>query len=220
MFQIICPSCSNKNLFEKAENKPVECSFCFTTFDNTLKVDEISDGNKEKIEGNQEEKKSILVGMRLIYQQNSESIMINGNMCVLGRENTGAQLLSAIRINGKQVISRKHCSINLVNGKYYIKDEGSLNGTFYGVSKIDCSKESQLIENNSIVFLGKEAFLVQFLYEEPKESLISHTVETPKPSPKPKKYRCKEGCGFESETYVDICPKCMSSNSMVAIYEN
>lgn len=220
MFQIICPSCNNKNLFEKVENKPVECSFCFTTFDNTLKVEEIVDGKKEKTEGSTEEKKGVMIGMRLVYQQNSESIMINGNRCILGRENTGAQLLSAIRINGKQVISRKHCSINCVDGKYYIKDEGSLNGTFYGVSKIDCSKEAQVIDNNSIIFLGKEAFLVQFMYEETKTPLPPQTAEIPKETPKPQKYRCKEGCGFESETYVDICPICMSCNSMVAIYEN
>ncbi len=208
MFQIICPTCSNKNLFETTEQKPVECSFCFTSFTDSIKIEEIAEDKK-------------LIGLRLIYQQNSESVLINNCNCILGRENIGSQLLSNIRINGNQVISRKHCSINLIDGKYYIKDEGSLNGTFYGVSKIDCSKENHIIENNSLIFLGKEAFLVQFQYEDTKkESVDQQSTDTPKETPKPKKYRCKEGCGFESESYMDICPKCMSNNSMVAIYEN
>jgi hypothetical protein len=209
MFQIICPSCSNKNVFETAEKKPLECSFCFTTFNDTLKVEEIAD-----------EKKGALIGLKLVFQQNSESITFNGNSCILGRENTGSQLLSAIRVNGNQVISRKHCSIYLSDGKYLLKDEGSLNGTFYGVSKIDCSKEAQIIENNSMIFLGKEAFLVQYQYEETKIAASTQTADAPKEAPKPKKYRCKEGCGYESETYADICPKCIANNSLVPIYDN
>jgi len=207
MFQIICPTCTNKNLFETVEKRPAECSFCFSAFNETIKTEEIPDERK-------------LTGLKLVYQQNSEYIVIDGTNCILGRENYGSQLFSSIRINGCQVISRKHCSINLTDGKYYLKDEGSLNGTYYGVSKIDCSKEAQLLENNSMVFLGKEAFLVQYLYEENKTAANPQATDISKEIPKPKKYRCKEGCGFESESWVDLCPKCMSSNSMVAVYEN
>jgi hypothetical protein len=206
MFQIICPSCSNKNQFDTVDKKPVECSFCFSTFNDTIKAEEIADEKK-------------LIGLRLVYQQTSDSIAISGTNCILGRENFGSLLFSGIRINGCQVISRKHCSINLIDGKYYLKDEGSLNGTYYGVSKIDCSKEPQVIENNSMVFLGKEAFLVQFQYEELKVPDPLQTEKKAEVKAVPIKYQCNQGCGFESDIYIDMCPRCMTSDSMVGIYE-
>ncbi|HOY32517.1 MAG TPA: FHA domain-containing protein [Bacteroidales bacterium] len=208
MFQIICPNCSNTNLFEKAESRPAECSFCFTTFDDTVVSEEVTD-----------ESKGTLCGLKLIYQQNSGTIVIDGPYCILGRENTGSQLLSGIIVNGKNVISRKHCSVKLVDGQYYLKDEGSLNGTFYGVNKIDCSKEPQRIENNSILFLGKEAFLVQYQYEESGNAEMTGAVSEQADAQIHRRYKCNEGCGFESETYYEICPKCMTSNSMVEISE-
>jgi len=209
MFQIICPTCLNRNSFETVEKKPAECFFCFTKFDDAVKMEETAD-----------EKKGTPCGLKLVCQQNSESIIITGNSCILGRENTGAQLFSKILINGNPVISRKQCSINFVDGNYYLKDEGSRNGTFYGVSKIDCSVNSQIIEDNSIIFLGKEAFWIQFLYDEPKVSEAGQTDAKAEESGPPHKYRCNEGCGFESETYYDICPKCMTSNSMVEIHKD
>ena len=207
MFQIICPTCTNRNSFETVEKKPAECFFCFTKFDDTVKMEETAD-----------EKKSIPYGLKLVCQQNSESIIINGNSCILGREYAGGQLFSKILVNGNPVISRKQCSINFIEGNYYLKDEGSRNGTFYGVSKIDCSGNAQIIENNSIIFLGKEAFLVQFQYDETKASETQQTDTKAEESSTPHKYRCNEGCGFEAETYYDICPKCMTSNSMVEIH--
>ena len=209
MFQIICPGCSNRNLFETIGKKPVECSFCFSALNDSLAVEEIADENK-----------GTLCGLKLVYQQNSESIIINVNSCFLGRENTGAQLFSKILVNGNPVISRKHCSVNFIDGKYYLKDEGSLNGTFYGVNKIDCSKNAQIIENNSIVFLGKEPFLAQYQFKETKGSVSQQTDTQPEETNGPRKFRCNEGCGFESETYVETCPKCMTNNSMVEIHEN
>ncbi len=206
MYQIICPQCSNPNNFETEQSRPEECCFCFTVFNKDVAVHEIPDQTKGK-----------LTGLKLVYQQTSGIIEINGESNLLGREHIGSQILSKILVNQKQVISRKHCSINLHDGKYYLKDEGSTNGTFYGVSKIDCLKEAQLIENNSILFLGREAFLVQCVYEEVKESQAEIQAEKEEQTSKPVLYRCKEGCGFESETYLEICPKCMSINSLIAI---
>jgi hypothetical protein len=208
MFQIICPECKNPNPFETEANRPVECSFCFTSFNADLIAEEIKD-----------EKKGILIGLKLIYQKTSESIEVKGDFNILGRGNFGASLFSGIMVNGKPVISRKHCSISQLNGKYFLLDEGSTNGTFYGVNKITCSKSPQEIENNSIIFIGEEAFLVQFIYDEQKVQEVAQENTKPEEQRKPLKYRCKEGCGFESVTYQEICPKCMASNSMVAIYE-
>jgi len=206
MYRIICPQCSNPNNFETEQSRPEECCFCFTVFNQDIAVHEIPDQSKGK-----------LTGLKLVYQQTSEFIEINGESNLLGREHIGSQLLSNILVNQKQVISRKHCSINLQDGKYYLKDEGSTNGTFYGVSKIDCLKEAQLIENNSILFLGREAFLAQHVYEEVKESQAEIQAEKEEQTTKPVKYRCKERYGFESKAYLEICPKFMAMNSLVEI---
>jgi len=204
MYRIFCPACSNQNNFESLQIKPVECSFCFTVFAPDVQVIEIKEENK----GN-------LIGLKLIFQTTSEEITITGESAILGREYVGADLFSKIIVNQKQVISRKHCSIGRSGNSYVLKDEGSTNGTFYGVNKIDCAKETQAIEHNSILFLGREAFLVQLIYEEVKQSNTGGYDSSNKKPDKPVKYRCNEGCGYESDTKFDICPKCMTSNSMV-----
>jgi pSer/pThr/pTyr-binding forkhead associated (FHA) protein len=208
MYQIICPECKNANPFETVASRPVECSFCFTAFNPEITAEEIADIQKGK-----------LIGIRLVYQNNSETIELKGEHNILGRGNLGSSLFSAIKVNGNAVISRKHCSISQVEGKFYLLDEGSTNGTFYGVNKIDCSKMQQEIENNSIIFIGHEAFLAQFIYEDLKVLDSEQKQKTEEETKKPKKYRCKEGCGFESEKYQEICPKCMASNSMVGIFD-
>jgi hypothetical protein len=206
MFQIICSECKNPNPFGMPVNRPVECSFCFTSFSSDLKAEEIKDENKGK-----------LIGLKLIYQKTSELIEVKGDFNILGRANFGAALFLGIIVNGKSVISRKHCSISKLDDKYFLLDEGSTNGTFYGVNKITCFKSPQEIENNSLIFIGEEAFLVQYIYD---EQHLQEKVEVKAEELKiPKKYRCKEGCGFESEALVEICPKCMASNSMVGVYE-
>jgi Zn finger protein HypA/HybF involved in hydrogenase expression len=208
MFQIICPECKNPNPFEIKANRPVECSFCFTSFTAEMRVEEVADSTKGK-----------LIGLKLIYQKTSETIEIKEECSILGRENIGTEIFSVIKVNGNPVVSRKHCSISQIDCKFFILDEGSTNGTFYGVNKINCAKIPMEIENNSIIFIGQEAFLVQFVYEDLKETNANQTNTNIEDTKKPVKYRCKEGCGFESETPVEICPKCMASNSMVGIYE-
>jgi pSer/pThr/pTyr-binding forkhead associated (FHA) protein len=164
-----------------------------------------------------EENKGKLIGLKLICQSTSEEITIKDESTILGREYVGAELFSKIIVDQKQVISRKHCSILRSGETYVLKDEGSTNGTYYGVNKIDCTKEAQAIEHNSILFLGREAFLVQFIYEEVKQSNTGGYDSSNRKPDKPVKYRCNEGCGHESDTKFDICPKCMTSNSMVEI---
>jgi pSer/pThr/pTyr-binding forkhead associated (FHA) protein len=208
MYRIICPGCSNPNNFEIIQNRPLECSFCFTTLSNELSLEEIKDENKGK-----------LIGLKLICQNTSEVLTIEGDSGIIGREHVGAKLLSNITVNQKQVISRKHCSLYRVADNYYLKDEGSTNGTFYGINKTDCSKDAQVIEDNNIIFLGREIFLIQFIYEESQLNENSNKPTTIEPTAKPIKFRCNEGCGYESLAPFEICPKCMTSNSMVEIRE-
>lgn len=204
MLKIICPNCSHTILFETPEKKPAECSFCFTAFNDPAEVSEVADENRGKISG-----------LKFIYQQNSESFTVSGDSCIIGREHEGAQLLSGILNNGRPVISRRHCSVTFREDHYWLKDEGSSNGTFYGVNKMDCAHTVQCIEENSIIFLGKEAFLVQYQYEE--KIIQPQQQEEQQGKKKIHRYRCNEGCGFETDTYVEICPVCSTCNSLVEI---
>lgn len=199
MYQIICPDCANATKFESLSKRPEECSFCFATFSKDIACQDIEDN------------RGMLCGLELEYQSTNEKITLKGDFNLLGRQNIGREVLSKILFNGIPVISRKHCSVSLINGKFFLKDEGSTNGTYYSLNKVDCTKEICEIENGSLIFLGQEAFLAKHIFkkEEKQESTVAEE--------KIKRYRCNEGCGYESEKYEEICPNCMTSNSMVEI---
>ncbi len=155
-FNFICES-NHNNYFSDRNNPPIECSGCFEAFDFTkvVEVDKENDGE--------------IVGLSIIYQITQQRLEISIlHKSILGRENFGASVLSKILFNGKPVVSRKHCSIEFIDGKFYLLDEGSLNGTFYGVNKISCKNSPQVIEDKSIFYIGEEAFLAQINYKEQK----------------------------------------------------
>jgi predicted component of type VI protein secretion system len=74
---------------------------------------------------------------------------------VIGREAEGAEALS----NMPQ-ISREHCLIVRTGGRLTVRDLGSRHGTFVGEDRLDCKDSAQPIENNSLLHLGRECFLV------------------------------------------------------------
>lgn len=219
MLRIICPECNNNNDFSDSDHRPVECAYCFCTFDAaspTVELDDVQAG--------------VVNGIRLIYQQTSAEIIIETDYSVIGRENTGADILRKILYCGSPVISRKHCSLTLINGEYWLKDEGSSNGTFAGIEKQNCTTPQKL-SDGTIVYLGREAFMVKLIYQS-KPAFTGETKAAPETvqideatkektsentSRKVKKYRCNEGCGFETETYVEMCPKCYTCGSLVEI---
>ncbi|HOE05934.1 MAG TPA: FHA domain-containing protein [Bacteroidales bacterium] len=219
MMRIVCPECKNNNDFSDIEHRPAECSFCFCVFDASLPAAEIT-----------AQPGGVLRGLKLIYQQTGDEIIVESAYCIIGRENTGAELLRKILYCGSPVISRKHCSITVITGEYWLKDEGSSNGTFLGVDKKNCSVPQKLSDGD-LFYLGREAFMVKYMYEKPietKQPEQQHTdtipiVEVtnqngnPNETNKAKKYRCNEGCGFETETYEEVCPKCYTCGSLVEI---
>ncbi len=219
MYRIICPECKNNNDFESADNRPAECSYCFCLFDNATPAIEIDTPQR-----------GIVAGIKLIYQKTSAEIRVESDYELLGRDNFGSELLRKILYAGAPVISRKHCSFTLINGDYWLKDEGSSNGTYLGIDKQSCSVPQKL-SDGAIVYLGREMFLVKLMYENLPESMpeaqpvpeivnideAMPTTELPEVMPGNKKYRCNEGCGFETETYVEMCPNCYTCGSLVEI---
>lgn len=208
MLKIICPNCEKENTFQSRGNTPSECSFCFTSFPSSITITEIYDDGRE------------IIGLTIIYQINQQRLEISTlHKTILGRENFGASVFSKILFNGKPVVSRKHCSVEFTNGKFYLLDEDSLNGTFYGVNKISCKNTPQIIEDKSIFYIGEEAFLAQINYQELKqEASPQSTVENKNETKTIKQYRCR-GCGNNFEEFSDDCPVCERYNSLIPIYE-
>lgn len=208
MLKIICPNCDKENTFQSRGNTPSECSFCFTSFPTSITITETADDGRE------------IISLTIIYQINQQRLEISTmQKTILGRENFGANVFSKIFFNGKPVVSRKHCSIEFANGKFYLLDEDSLNGTFYGVNKISCKSSPQVIEDKSIFYIGEEAFLAQINYQEHKQEASSQsTREIINESKTIKQYRCR-GCGNNFEEFSDDCPICDRYNSLIPIYE-
>jgi protein-arginine kinase activator protein McsA len=208
MLKIICPNCDKENTFQSRGSTPFECSFCFTSFPSSITISETAvDGRG-------------IIGLTIIYQINQQRLEISTlRKTTLGRENFGASVFSKIFFNGKPVVSRKHCSIEYKDGKFYLIDEDSLNGTFYGVNKISCKNTPQVIEDKSIFYIGEEAFLAQINYQDTKHEETSQLVmEIINETKTIKQFRCRS-CGNNFEEFSDDCPICDRYNSLIPIYE-
>jgi pSer/pThr/pTyr-binding forkhead associated (FHA) protein len=195
MYKINCPNCKNEVFFQSADQVPPECSFCFEVFSENIKTNYIMKTEKE------------VTGLTITYQKTNEKIFIDTDgKKFLGRNHAGDEVFQKIRylIDGeiKAVISRPHCSIEYKNGNFYLLDENSTNGTYFGINRLSCTNSPQIIKDNDIFYMGKyEPFVAQINYKEPE---------------KVKKYKCKE-CGKESDNWVTKCAGCGKKNTQVEI---
>jgi len=211
MVEVVCPNCGKNSSFNGDSDSLAECPFCF----EEIRPGQAPDTSKACQQ---------ITGLRLVYQINQQRIDIPASgKTVLGREAVGANVLSNIFFNGKQVVSRQHCSIEFRENGFYLQDEGSLNGTFYGANKINCRSSPQLIHNGNLVYLGEEPFLAK-IETKSVEDQIEKEKETPVPSPVIVKYRCNDpNCipPFESATLPTgkVCPKCGTFDRFVAVTE-
>ena len=214
MFKILCEYCGEEIQFTELNEKPIKCSNCNSSIEH-LEVQEISTQENE-IEDKSE---SNLNGLVLIYQKTGEEIQLrNFEKIILGRENFGIEVLGKIK-----QISRVQCSIEFKDNKYVINDLGSTHGTYLGINKIDCEMNpNQTINDNDLIFLGREPFLVKFIVHSEQEDVkheIKEKKETDVTEPEPTKiikYRCKE-CGTEFDEKFDKCPKDGSYGTMELI---
>lgn len=210
MLKILCPNCNRENLFQSRSNIPSECSFCFDSFVSSITITETKEDGRE------------ITGLSIIYQITQQRLEISTlHKTILGRESFGANIFAQVFYNGKAVVSRKHCSIEFREGNFYLLDESSLNGTYYGVNKISCKNSPQLIEDKSIFYIGEEAFLAHINYQDSKQEESAKIEEAKKGKVKEiKLYRCNEsGCGHETQTFISVCPTCRTFNSLIPIYE-
>jgi len=208
MQKFLCPYCNKENILESTDNIPHECSYCCEKIDQSVDIYEVLDNGPK------------ITGLTITYQINQQQLEISIlHKTILGRKNHGAELFSKIVYNGQPVVSRKHCSIEFINGRFYLLDENSLNGTYYGVNKTSCKNSPQIIKDKSIFFIGEEAFLAQINYGDHEQNRTSRsTNDNTNETKKIKQYRCR-GCGKNFDEYSEDCPNCNRYNSLVPIYE-
>lgn len=206
-YNFICEGGRHDNFFSDKSNPPEECHSCFEKFD-LENVVEIEDKNLKDP-----------VSLTIIYQMTQERLEIpNSQKTILGRKNFGADLFLKIKSNGEPVISRTHCSIEYRDGNFYLLDEDSMNGTFYGVNKITCKNSAQLIENNSVFYIGEEQFLALLNYEEKIDAYVAAAPVQVIESRIPKLFRCSI-CASEFEIQTEDCPDCDRFNTLIPVYE-
>lgn len=209
MLKVICPNCNAENKFQNRNSIPHECTFCW---------EPIPDG----IEINGEEDNREINGLTIIYQITQQRLEIPATeKVILGRDGYGAKVFSKILFNGKPVISRAHCSIEFKDGNFFLLDEGSLNGTFYGVNKLSCKGTPQIIEENGIFYMGEEAFIAQINFkDEIQNDDLDRTVKDVEKKTI-KLYRCNDqNCsGYESSELFDVCPVCGAYKNIIPVYE-
>jgi len=206
MKRLICKNCGQYTDFPFSDLKPKECQFCFSEFDENAELIDMPDSNI-----------LIPVIIKLIYQKTGQIIELKGSMpYILGREHAGKEIFSKIKSDKKAVISRKHASIICKGGIYFIKDENSLNGTFVGIERVRCKDTPLEIENNCIVYFGREAFLVSFEYiASDKQEIVKQNIEdVENKKAEEHNYFCRN-CGFHTDAipHNKICPQCNSFNS-------
>jgi pSer/pThr/pTyr-binding forkhead associated (FHA) protein len=112
--------------------------------------------------------------------------------------------------NGSPVISRLHCEIFFIEGQVLITDRNSKNGTFIGENKAPCIGLKRSLQNEDILFLGQERFLVLFSYEAREPN--------PGESNGNKLYRCNDiTCGAETSDYNEKCPSCNAMRTLQVV---
>lgn len=202
-YKIICDYCDEDIEFTDPARRPETCHNC-NSFLGNLEVQHFADEDKNKNERKSED--ISLGGLTLIYQKTGEEILIDQtSKIIIGRGYTGKEILGNI-----SQISRKHCVIDFVENEYTVTDCGSMNGTYVGIAQVDCKiNPDQILEDNDLLFLGKEPFLIKI-----KTEPIATNVETGDGAGKTNKgFRCKS-CGAEFDEYDHTCPQCTAYGSL------
>jgi pSer/pThr/pTyr-binding forkhead associated (FHA) protein len=159
MKKIKCNSCG-KEVFTFGEIN--ECVYCFY---EDLAISNITDD---------EINEKFITHLLLTYNKTGENILMNkGRKFILGRKNFGNEVLRNEHISGS------HCSIEIKENEIYVEDLGSTNGTFYMKKDEDHRiLDRQRLEDGELLFLGKESFLIGFIYDiKNKNVIIENTIE-------------------------------------------
>lgn len=85
-----------------------------------------------------------------------EQVRITGSVFRIGRKDDGMDYV----VSHNPAISKKHAEVLVRDGKYYVRDVGSKNGTYVNGRMLSKNKEIE-ISNGDLLKLANEDFLVQ-----------------------------------------------------------
>jgi len=204
--EIICPYCQHQVSVPDPGAADLMCPDCFSPLQQNQLEEVIIEA----------EEKGPPDFLRFVYQTNGEYFLVScRDPFVLGREHSGQEMLATI-----SQISRRHCKIEPRGDYFVVTDLGSLNGTFMGAAKIDCRKyPAQKLVDKELLFLGKEAFLVVYQYEDKKAGSVSveidmsaKKVEAEIPTIEKTSFECQHCRSYTSDTREFTCPECHTYN--------
>lgn len=196
MNKITCDYCFEDNFFGDDVPRPESCSNCHSPLGHLKAVDADAENEAHRVEEG-------FAGIRLKYNKTGEIIELpHSEILVLGRQNAGKEVLGKIL-----QVSREHCKIEFLDGKYKLTDLNSLNGTYLGPNKRDCRKKKyQELKDGDLLYLGKEQFRVFITMP---ENLVAEQEKDMMDELKEKRYKCK-ACGKIHELNLAICDSCGS----------
>ncbi len=182
--RILCKQVGKEFTLETLEN--AECPGCFSEIDS----------NHVILEGDKP-----VNGFKLTYEKTGEcEEFTNVNDIVLGRESSGSEFFKKILVEGKPVISRKHCGVKKINNQLVIYDKKSTNGTYAGIAKQDCRLKDVVLEDYDVLYLGEEVFKVRLIYAGELNATLGGSEEN-----LTTKYKCMR-CGLIFDNYSEFCP--------------
>lgn len=92
----------------------------------------------------------------LLRTKDGKKITVNKCNFVIGKNDA----VCDYAINDNSAISRKHATMSIVNGKYYVMDNSSTNGTYIDDVKIDALKSYEIFPGQKIRFADDEFTLI------------------------------------------------------------
>lgn len=193
MKKLTCDYCFEDHFFAEESERPESCKNCHSPL-----------GHLKAIDPDEDEQSDTFEGIRLRYEKTGEVIAIpHSEIIILGRHNAGRDILEKI-----PQVSREHCKIEFLDGKYKVTDLNSLNGTYLGKSHHDCLKhQNQELKNNDLLYLGKEPFRIALKIPEGPDVKI--TPSSPGKEELNLRYKCK-ACGKIHDLNLAICDECGS----------
>lgn len=92
----------------------------------------------------------------LLRTKDGKKITVNKCTFVIGKSEAGSDYV----ISDNSAISRKHATISIANGKYYIVDNSSTNGTYIDDVRIEAEKSYEILPGQKIRFADDEFTLL------------------------------------------------------------
>lgn len=92
----------------------------------------------------------------LLRTKDGKKITVNKCTFVIGKSEANCDYV----ISDNNAISRKHATISIANGKYYVLDNSSTNGTYIDDIRIDADKSYEILPGQKIRFADDEFTLL------------------------------------------------------------